>query len=209
MNIDSITGHLATCDFHTHINRPVNGVKPHCCHVNYWLDEQTGRQEYCGTVLSKQACLLEGMGWCTGKIDHWGQECEWQGWEKHLSRCANIICDWLGIPSVAPDGIFDRSDINQYNIEEVLGIPADPMYNHISDARRRVNDDDTEDTDDEDYEDTDNDDDNDDLVPRTNRTRSSDVRKHNQITFKRPRSFDHDEESYCPKKHCSSNLRNK
>lgn len=127
--IDSVTGHLATCKFRGHVNRAYNGIKPHCNHV---LKCSTRDNiVYCGGNCSNQACIdNDGMGRCVGRNDHWGKECKENGWDKNLSKCANIICDNLAI------SLDERKGINQHTISDLLGVPADRKFNHVSVKRR-------------------------------------------------------------------------
>uniref|UniRef100_A0A6C0C6U9 Uncharacterized protein n=1 Tax=viral metagenome TaxID=1070528 RepID=A0A6C0C6U9_9ZZZZ len=48
-----------------------------------------------------------------------------------LSVCANIRCDELNLNRQ------ERDKIHQYNIVEILGLPGDKEYNHISMSRRK------------------------------------------------------------------------
>lgn len=48
-----------------------------------------------------------------------------------LSKCANIRCDQLGIE------IDERKKIHQYNIYDLLGLPGDNIYKHISKSQQK------------------------------------------------------------------------
>lgn len=124
LNINRITGHLEDCEFAEHPNRVVEGRKAYCFH-------ELKDGQFCGGQISKQSCLMLGKGFCAGAADHWGKLCKKYGWNRELSRCANIIADSLKIPKEL------RSSINQNNIQLILGIPNNKEYNHISDRVRR------------------------------------------------------------------------
>lgn len=98
----------------------------------------TKNHRKCLTPISRQSCCLnfEGGSLCKGGREssdksHWHSYCEDKGWDTNLSVCANIKADELRLTEA------DRRMINQNNIEQLLGIPTEVKYNHISDRRRR------------------------------------------------------------------------
>lgn len=139
--LDPLTGHFLDCDYRKVINRAVGGIKPYCS--NYVHDEN-GAHVPCSGTLSKQACLINGKGLCSSSGRHWQKYCEGNDWCSDLSRCANRLADLMGL------SLRDRSMIDQNDINNVLGLPSDKEYNHISDLLRKVVDENNSDEDDAD-----------------------------------------------------------
>lgn len=131
LSVNKRTGHLNECGSRNYpINRVVNGVKPYCYSI---VKTANGTTQCCGSLVSKQSCLVDGKGFCSNPADHWGLLCSSNGWNREISRCANLIADQLNLdPKI-------RNSINQDNIEDILGIPSNRIYNHISDKVRREN----------------------------------------------------------------------
>ena len=53
------------------------------------------------------------------------------GHDFQLSSCANIRCDEINL------SLKERNKIHQFNIEEILGLPSDDKFNHVSKSRQR------------------------------------------------------------------------
>ncbi|SIP85924.1 Hypothetical protein PACV_209 [Pacmanvirus A23] len=120
----SANGHLiGKCAFRQHPNRGVNGRRFGC--PNITKDAVT-----CGCHISKQACWTKLCA--GGRVSHWWNYCNSHipRWYSELSACANERADELKLP------FEERILITNLNIEEILGLPSDEEYNHISDSLR-------------------------------------------------------------------------
>lgn len=126
MYFDARTGHLLACNFKKVPNRGHNYVRPGCHGYN-----KNGAT--CGSQLSKQSCGSEtNHHYCNSVNRHWRSFCEDRDWDMHLSYCANVKCDEIGLD------LEERENINQYNIQEILDLPNNYEFNHVSDARRKA-----------------------------------------------------------------------
>lgn len=125
-------GHRIGCQWQRFPNRPIDGIKPFCRVINKRATEEAKETIHCGAPVSKQCCLENGASLCSsGHTKHWQAYCETVGWYYQLSSCANIRCDEI------PELTFEqRTQIDHTNIEEILGLPSDAQYNHISDTLR-------------------------------------------------------------------------
>lgn len=65
---------------------------------------------------------------------HWEKYCRSRRWSHHLSACVNKLCDKLGL------NLKQRRLIDQYNINEILGLPESPKKEcgHISKKKREL-----------------------------------------------------------------------
>lgn len=80
------------------------------------------------SYISLQCC---GRRLCSGTFGCWAALCNSRGWDAELSACANKIADGHGLT------LRERAAINQYNISNILGLPAAKQYNHVSVGRRK------------------------------------------------------------------------
>lgn len=86
-----------------------------------------------GGQCSGQVCMLgcvdnvndQLLGRC---VIHYAQYCKKKRWDSNLSMCANKKCDALSYTK--------RKNINQYNINKILGLSGEKDCNHISKSRR-------------------------------------------------------------------------
>lgn len=104
-------GHLEGC-IHRHVpNRIV--PKPECPYIR-----PSG--ERCGKQVARQGCVSMEQGVPTGLCpEHYKRVCPRHGWDHQLSRCANTVCDRLGM------SIQERMTITAKNITSILGLPAE------------------------------------------------------------------------------------
>lgn len=117
-------GHIIKkCEFRQHPNRGVNGKRFGCPNIT------TGAIT-CGSHISKQACWTKLCA--GGKVSHWWNYCNSHlpRWYSELSACANKRADELKLP------FEERILITNLNIEDILGLPSDEEYNHVSDSLR-------------------------------------------------------------------------
>lgn len=124
MDRDLTTGHLLSCHFEPYPNRVIDGKRDPCSEIN-----DTGYQ--CACQIGLQSCWLKKCA--AGKRNHWAKYCRSQmpQWCKHLSACANTKADELGL------SYKERLAINHTTIRQILGLSANPKYNHVSVAKRK------------------------------------------------------------------------
>ena len=124
MHINQATGHLPGCfnDGHTGTIRPIAQRKPMCSEVT-----ATGVQ--CSGIATRYGCVTRDAhgvhrGFCN---NHWTSHPDHNDeWDADVSACANRIADHLEF------SLTQRKQINQYNIQEMLGIPSWSVESHLS-----------------------------------------------------------------------------
>ena len=119
---DPKTGHLTSCarKGEAGLNKLPVKIKGRCPHY-------TENDEKCPSILLS---LLS----CNGpmcNIERKNQFDVIENWDRHLSDCANTLCDEKNM------SLAERKQINHKTIKQILGIPGDLKYNHISNARRK------------------------------------------------------------------------
>jgi len=127
MQVNQATGHLPGCfnDGHTGTIRTIAQRKPMCSEVT-----ATGVQ--CSGIATRYGCLTKDAhgvhrGFCN---NHWTSHPDHNdSWDADMSACANRIADHLGLTNA------QRKQINQFNIEDRLGIPAWSFESHLSPQR--------------------------------------------------------------------------
>jgi len=113
-------GHLPGCQS----SRIPNSLRPKCPAV---VKSRPGGK--CGAQATKQACIFSSDDELISRCwAHWKPYCDDIGFDSDLSRCANTVCLRMGISS---------KRINHLNIQDLLGLPGDKKYNHVSKRRRR------------------------------------------------------------------------
>jgi hypothetical protein len=113
-------GHLAGCEFQCDPNRVIGDMKTACSEFN-----KTGAR--CRAHLSPQSCDLQLCA------RHWEWYCDTDkpGWCYHLSVCANIRADKLGLTQQ------ERFRIIPSNIFKILELPSGRIHGHISETWRK------------------------------------------------------------------------
>jgi len=116
------TGHLMTCQWRREPNAAINGKKPQCAGKNF-----NGKR--CKNLLSLQSCKFK-IDVCIYCPTHYNDYCGQKMWDPELSACANKRCDYLDID------ISKRTNIHQFNIQDILGLPG--KYHHVSESRKKI-----------------------------------------------------------------------
>jgi len=111
---NAITGHLKKC-----LPRSIN---MYCKEIN--KDDSICLNKH---RLSLQSCNYGAGMYCA---THYKKNLDTDH-SPQLSRCANIRCDELNL------SLQEREKIHSYNINKILGLPGDNIYNHVSKSQQK------------------------------------------------------------------------
>lgn len=116
-------GHCKTCYWTKTPNKVINEKRySRCRDVN-----NDGKR--CSSLVCMLGCVDNVNGELLGRcMSHYSKYCNKKGWDSNLSMCANKKCSEISYSK--------RKNINQYNINRILGLSGEKDCHHISKSRR-------------------------------------------------------------------------